>query len=108
MSLFVAHHAHPPESCPVVLRRGHSAPRPCLGGQCRSLRVAIQAEALIDDEHRILFVLEAADREAVERFLAFLLPFGDLQVLPASTAEEAVRRHGCKPATVHRTAGVHI
>jgi hypothetical protein len=59
--------------------------------------VAIEAEAFLRGEHRILLVVEAATSEAVERFLAFLVPLGDLKILPASTAEEAVRRHSCTP-----------
>jgi hypothetical protein len=104
MALFVACHTHPPDSCPAASGRGAALLTHVSAANAARYRVAICAEALIDDEHRILFVLEAATREAVERFLAFLLRFGDLQVLPASTAEQAVGRGGCGTA---KEAGWH-
>lgn len=95
MALFVACHTHPPHSCPASADGGIALLTQVSAANAARYRVAICAEALIDDEHRILFVLDAAAREAVERFLAFLLPLGDLHVLPASTAEQAVSRGGC-------------
>ena len=95
MTLFVAHHAHPPDSCPAACDGGTALLAHISAANAARYGVAIQAEALLDDEHRLLFVLEAADRAAVERFLAFLLPLGDLQVLPASSAEQVVARGGC-------------
>lgn len=50
---------------------------------------------MIDGEHRLLLVLDAPDRQAVETFLASLLESGELRVFPASSAEEAVRRGAC-------------
>jgi hypothetical protein len=46
----------------------------------------------------LLLVVEAASLEAVERFLAVLPDPGDLTILPASTAEEAVERGNCEPS----------
>src|SRR3954451_10314343 len=92
VALFVAHHAHRPDSCPVSFDRGVALLAQVSAANAARYSVAIRAEALIDDEHRLFFVLEAATREAVECFLGFLLQFGDLQVLPASSAEQAVGR----------------
>lgn len=58
--------------------------------------VTIEAEAFIGAQHVLLLVVEAASQEAVERFLAALPP-GDVTVLPAFTAEEAVERGTCGP-----------
>jgi hypothetical protein len=44
-------------------------------------------------------VVQAASQEAVERFLAFLPGTGYLQILPACSAEEAVQRGACGPAS---------
>jgi len=100
---------HPRDSCPASGGGGSALLTQVSAANAARYRVAICAEALIDDEHCILFVLEAPDREAVERFLAFLLPFGDLRVLPASTAEQAVARGGCATGQErdrdHETAG---
>jgi hypothetical protein len=52
----------------------------------------------IDGEHRLILIVEAADGEAVRRFLGFLVKWGELRVMPASTAEAAVARRGCDPA----------
>jgi len=59
--------------------------------------VTIQAEAFLDEEHLLLLVVQAASPEAVRRFLAFLSSSGELRVLPACTAEQAVDRGGCGP-----------
>lgn len=53
----------------------------------------------MDGEHLLLLVVQAASQEAVERFLAFLPGPGYLRVLPACSAEEAVQRGGCGPAS---------
>ena len=95
MSFFVAHHVHPPESCPVACDRGTALLAHISAASAARCGIVIQAEAVIDHEHRLLFVLEAANRESVECFLDFLLQFGDLQVLPASSAEQAAGRGGC-------------
>ena len=60
--------------------------------------VTIQAEALLDDQHLLLLIVQAPSPQAVHQFLAFLPGPGDLQVLPACTAEQAVQRGGCGPA----------
>jgi hypothetical protein len=61
--------------------------------------VTIEAEALLDGEHLLLLVVEAASPQAVRRFLAFLPGPGHLRVRPACTAEQAVERGGCGPAS---------
>jgi len=56
--------------------------------------VTIQAEAVIDEEHRLILIVEAAGRENVERFVAFFTRFGSVQLYSASSGEETVRREG--------------
>jgi hypothetical protein len=58
---------------------------------------------MLGGEHLLPLVVRADSQEAVERFLAFLPGPGDVRVLPASTAEEAVERGGCAPVC-HRVA----
>jgi hypothetical protein len=60
--------------------------------------VTIEAEALLDGEHLLVLLVQAANPQAVQRFLAFLPAPDGLQVLPACTAEDAVERGGCGPA----------
>jgi uncharacterized protein with GYD domain len=57
--------------------------------------VTIEAEAVIDGEHRLMLVVEAPDDKSVQRFLAFLGERGELQIMAASAAEAAVERGGC-------------
>ena len=98
MPLFVVQHRHTPESCPAAGAAGSQLLSRISSATAAGHGVTIEAEALIDGEHRLLLVVDAASRETVERFLAFLLDSGELQVLPASTAEEAVERGGCGAA----------
>lgn len=98
MPLFVAHHRHSPENCPTTAATGSHLLSRISAAAAASHGVRIEAEALLDGEHRLLLVVDAANREAVEDFLGFLLPYGELQVLPASTAEQAVQRGVCGAA----------
>jgi hypothetical protein len=97
MPLFVAEHRHPPSRCPASGAGGSGLLSRISAANAARHGVTIAAEALIDGEHRLVLIVEATDRQAVERFLAFLLQFGDLQIRAASTAEEAVQRQGCDP-----------
>ncbi|HEU5424831.1 MAG TPA: hypothetical protein VFU72_14900, partial [Nitrolancea sp.] len=57
--------------------------------------VAIQAEAIVDQAHRIILILEAAERDQIERFMRFYQRFGPVAISLASTSEAAVARGGC-------------
>ena len=93
--LFVAQHRHRPEDCPAAPGRGMRLLSRVSAATAARYGVTIEAEALPEGEHCLLLVVEAPSRQAVEHFLAFLAHPGDLQVLPASSAEEAVERGGC-------------
>ena len=99
IALFVAQHRHPPDRCPASLDSGPLLLSRVSAATAARYGVTIEAEALIDGEHLLLLVVRAASQEAVERFLAFLPGPGYLQVLPACSAEEAVKRGGCGPAS---------
>jgi hypothetical protein len=96
--LFVVQHTHPPGHCPAAPGSGPVLLSRVSAAAAARYGVTIQAEALVDGEHVLLLVVQAASREAVERFLAFLPGPGQLRVLPARTAEEAVQHGGCGPA----------
>ena len=99
IALFVAQHRHSPEHCPALPGRGALLLSRVSTATAARYGVTIHSEALIAGQHVLLLVVEAASREAVERFLALLPSAGDLQILPASTAEDAVEQGGCGPAT---------
>ena len=96
MPLFVARHRHPAQACPAAPGR---APRcwPTSRPLAARYGVAIQAEAVLDEAHELLLVVEAVERAQVERFMAVFARSGSVQVWPASSAEEAVAR-GALPA----------
>jgi len=98
IALFVAQHRHSPADCPALPGRGAQLLSHISAATAAGYGVTIQSEALISQEHVLLLVVEAASREAVERFLALLPSPGDLRILPACTAEEAIERGGCEPA----------
>jgi hypothetical protein len=99
ITLFVAQHRHLPEDCPAATGNGPLLLSRVSTASAARYGVTIEAEALLDGEHLLLLVLQAPSREAVERFLAFLPGRGNLRVRPACTAEQAVQRGGCGPAS---------
>ena len=98
IALFVAQHRHPPDQCPASPGSGPLLLSRVSAATAARYGVTIEAEALIDGEHLLLLVVQAASQEAVERFLAFLPGPGCLRVLPACSAEDAVQRGGCRHA----------
>ena len=95
IALFVAQHRHPADQCPASSGSGPLLLSRVSAAAAARYGVTIEAEALIDGEHLLLLVVQAASQEAVARFLAFLPGPGYLRVLPACSAEEAVQRGGC-------------
>jgi hypothetical protein len=57
--------------------------------------VAIQADAVIVGEHRLVLTVEAAGPESVQAFMAFFNQFGAIEVLEAVTAEDAAAGGEC-------------
>jgi hypothetical protein len=104
IALFVAHHHHSPEDCPARHGRGAGLLSHVSASTAARYGVTIYAEALITGQHVLLLVVEAASREAVARFLTSLPSPGDLHILSASSAEEAVERGGCGLALPEQNA----
>jgi hypothetical protein len=96
--LFVAQHRHPADQCPASPGSGPLLLSRVSAAAAARYGVTIEAEALIDGEHLLLLVVQAASQQAVERFLAFLPGPGCLRVRSACNAEDAVQRGGCGPA----------
>lgn len=95
MALFVARHRHPPDACPAAPESGHLLLAHVSAANAARYGISIQAEALLDENHCLFLVVEAAEQAQVERFMAFFNRFGAVQVLPASCSETAVARGGC-------------
>lgn len=97
MPLFVAQHRHQPAACAAgtdwsARLRSHVSAR---GAACYG--VAIQAEAVIDETHTLLLIVEAGNKAHVERYMAAFARWGTVEVRAASCAEEVVER-GCRTA----------
>jgi DMSO/TMAO reductase YedYZ molybdopterin-dependent catalytic subunit len=96
MALFIVRHQHPPEGCP--------ARDPYLGASLlnhlsrpnvRKFGVQIQGEAVVQGEHTMYLIAEAADEAGLR---AFMQPFemaGSLDIYPASTCVRTVANGGC-------------
>ncbi|HET7035369.1 MAG TPA: hypothetical protein VFI42_06780, partial [Thermomicrobiaceae bacterium] len=93
--LFVVEHQHPPERCPAAAEWGGMLLAHLSAATAARYGVAIQAEAIVAQPHRIILILEAAEREQIERFMRFYQRFGPVTISLASTSEAAVARGGC-------------
>jgi hypothetical protein len=102
MPLYVAHHRHPPHACPAAGETGALLLAHVSAASAARYGLAIQAEAVLDGAHELILVVEAADRERVERFMAVFARFGSVEVRPASSSEEAVARGGCAAGSGER------
>src|SRR2546422_3817222 len=99
MGLFIVRHRHEPERCP--------AQDPYMGAtllnylsrpNVRQHGVQIQGEAVVQGEHTLYFIVEAADEV---RLRAFMQPFqmaGSVDIYPASTCAGVVASGGCAAA----------
>ena len=99
MGLFIVRHQHPVEGCP--------AQDPLLGASLlnhlsrpnvRRFGLQIHGEAVVQGEHTMYMIVEAADEG---RLRAFLQPFqmaGSVDIYPASTCVRVVASGGCAAA----------
>lgn len=99
MSLFVALHSHSPERCPASdpqmapMLLAHLAAE-----NAATYDISIEAEAVVNDAHTLYLIVEAPDRERVERFMAPFAQAGSVDVMPASSCATVVSRGGCSDA----------
>ena len=96
MALFVVRHQHTPEGCP--------ARDPLMGASLlnylsrpnvRQYGVQIQGEAVVQGEHTVYFIVEAADEAALRAFMQPFQMAGSLDIYPASTCVRVVASGGC-------------
>jgi hypothetical protein len=96
MALFVVTHRHSQERCPAADPNKGLYLLKRLSKECTSTYgVTIYAEAVADGQHSLHLILDAADREQVERFMAPFAQGGSVSVLPASPCEDVVTRARC-------------
>ncbi|HEX5107635.1 MAG TPA: sulfite oxidase [Vicinamibacterales bacterium] len=96
MALFIVRHQHPADGCPAQDPfRGAGLLNHLSRPNVRKFGVQIQAEAVVQGEHTMYLIVDAADEI---RLRAFMQPFqmaGSLDIYPASTCVRAVASGGC-------------
>lgn len=96
MSLFVVTHRHDPERCPAGDPNKSHYLLDRLSEECTSsFGITLHAEAIADGLHTLHMILEASDREQVEKFIAPFAQGGSVSVLPATRCEAVVQRGRC-------------
>ncbi len=99
MSLFVTRHQHAAERCPATdPQMGSMLLQHVSPASAATYGITIQGEAVINDAHTFYMIVDAPDRERVERFMAPFAQAGSVEVLPASTCEAVIGRGGCASA----------
>ena len=96
MSLFIVRHRHEPERCPAT--------DPYMGAMLlnylsrpnvRQHGVNIQGEAVVQGEHTMYMIVEAADESRLREFMQPFQQAGTLDIYPASTCVRTVASGGC-------------
>ncbi|NQW24644.1 MAG: sulfite oxidase [SAR202 cluster bacterium] len=96
MPVFVVTHQHTPERCPA----GDPAKGPMLLRRLSSegaerFGVTIRAEAMIDGQHTLSMIVEAAELIKVQEFMEPFAQGGSVSVQPANPCKEIVSRGHC-------------
>ncbi len=96
MSLYFVRHQHEAAACP--------AKDPTMGSQllahispinARKYGVTIRGDAVLDNQHTFVLILEAGEKSHVEQFMQPFAQAGVVEIWPASECETVVARAGC-------------
>jgi len=96
MSLYFVRHQHTAETCPAkdpamgAMLLSHLSPL-----NARKFGVSIQGDAVLDNQHTFVLILEAAEKSQVDQFMQPFSMAGPVEVWPASECETVVERAGC-------------
>jgi hypothetical protein len=97
MSLYFVRHQHTSETCPAKnpemgqMLLNHLSP-----SNARKFGVDIQSDAVLDNQHTLVLILEADARSQVDNFMQPFKMAGSVEIWPASTCEVVVDRAGCE------------
>jgi DMSO/TMAO reductase YedYZ molybdopterin-dependent catalytic subunit len=96
LALFLVRHQHDAEQCPAgdpnagpTLLNHLSRPK------VRQDGVEVRAEAVVQGEHTLYLIVEAADEGSVRQFMEPFASLGGVDVYPASTYARVVASGGC-------------
>lgn len=96
MSLYFVQHKHREDTCPAkdpaagAMLLTHINPM-----NARKFGINIVGDAVLDGQHTFVLIVEADQREKIERFMQPFLQAGSVDIQPASTCEIVVERAGC-------------
>lgn len=96
MSLYFVRHQHNAETCPArdpqmgAMLLTHINPL-----NARKFGVNIQGDAVLDNQHTFVLIVDAEDSSQIENFMQPFKMAGSVEIWPASTCEVVVERAGC-------------
>ena len=96
MALFVVRHQHAAETCPA----GDPQMGPMLAqhvsrANAETFGLRLHGEGVVDGAHTLYLILEAQEKDQVDRFMAPFYQVGTVEILPASPCEAVVARAAC-------------
>jgi hypothetical protein len=101
MSLYFVRHQHSAETCPAkdpnmgAMLLSHISPQ-----NARKFGIDVQGDAVLDNQHTFVLILEAGDQAQIENFMQPFKMAGPVEIWPASRCEEVVERAGCDAVPV--------
>ena len=99
MSLFVVQHRHEADRCPARDPRMAPALLNHLSPQnTKSYGITIHGEAVVDNAHTLVMIVDGPNRESVGRFMQPFAQAGTVEILPASHCAAVVGRGDCAAA----------
>jgi DMSO/TMAO reductase YedYZ molybdopterin-dependent catalytic subunit len=106
MPLFIVRHQHAPDGCPAQDPfMGASLLNHLSRPNVRKFGLQIQGEAVVQGEHTMYMIVEAADEARLREFMQPFQMAGSLDIYPASTCVRTVASGGCA-APMPPVAGV--
>jgi len=96
MPLFIVRHQHPADGCPAQDPfRGASLLNHLSRPNVRKFGLEIQGEAVVQGEHTMYMIVEAADEARLREFMQPFQTAGSLDIYLASTCVRTVASGGC-------------
>jgi len=96
MSLYFVRHQHSADTCPArdpqmgAMLLQHISPM-----NARKFGVNIHEDAVIDNQHTFVLIVDAEKPDQVEDFMQPFKMAGSVEIYPASACETVVERAGC-------------
>jgi uncharacterized protein with GYD domain len=96
MSRYFVTHVHTPETCPAKNpEMGQMLLTHLSRMNARKYGIDLQGEAVLDGKHTLNLIIEARDKDSIEKFMQPFAMAGSVEITQASSCEEVVAREGC-------------